>query len=89
MMVVIEHPPTCDRVAQLRGPCGDGVPLEVALLTVDPSHFDLGRKPQEAAVGVARDPVPATVADAVRRLCCVVPLMLAKQHDLGAPCPSA
>jgi hypothetical protein len=52
-------------------------------------HFDLGGKPEEAAVEVARDPVPATVVDGVRRLCCVVPLMLAERHDLGAPCPSA
>ena len=33
--------------------------------------------------------MPATVADAVRRLRCVVPLVLAEQHDLGAVCPSA
>ena len=58
-MVVVEHPPACDRVAQLHGARGDGVPLDVVLLTVDPSqlsglvavvllaheHFDLGGKP--------------------------------------------
>jgi hypothetical protein len=101
-MVVIEHPPACDCVAQLHRARGDGVPLDVVLLTVDASqlsglepvllayeHFDLGGKPEEAAVEVARDPVPATLADAVRRLCCVVRLMLAEQHDLGARCPSA
>jgi len=102
VMVVIEHPPACDRVAQLHRSSGDGVPLDVELLTVDPSemsgleavllaheHFDLGGEAQEVAVEVVRDPVPASVAGAVRRLRCVVPLMLAEQHDLRALGPSA
>ena len=57
-MVVVEHPPAGDRVAQLHCARGDGVPLEVVLLTFVPSqlsgleavllaheHFDLGGKP--------------------------------------------
>ena len=34
-MIVVEHPPVRDRVAQLHGPCGDRVSLEVVLLAVD------------------------------------------------------
>ena len=34
-MVVVEHPPAHDRVAQLHGTCRDGVSLEVVLLAVD------------------------------------------------------
>ncbi len=35
-VIVVEHPPADDRVAQLHGPCRDGVVLEVVLLAVDP-----------------------------------------------------
>ena len=96
-MVVVEHPPADDRVAQRYGPCRDGVVLEVVLLTVDPSqglrvgavvfaheHLDLRREAQEAAVEVAGDPMPSGVCDALRRLRGVVPLVLAEQHNLGA-----
>ena len=34
-MIVVEHPPVSERVAQLHGACGDGVSLEVMLLAVD------------------------------------------------------
>ena len=34
-MIVVEHPPVRDRVAQLHDTCGEGVSLEVVLLAVD------------------------------------------------------
>src|SRR5450755_2773779 len=97
-VIVIEHPPADDRVAQLDRSCPDGVVLEVMLLAVDPSHLsvlvaavvfahehlDLLGKAEEAAVEVAGDPMPPGVGDALRRLRSVVPLVLAEQHDLGA-----
>ena len=52
-------------------------------------HLDLFGEAQEAAVEVAGDPLPATVADAVRGLGGVVALMPAEQHDLGAVVLSA
>ncbi len=62
--------------------------LVAAALLAD-EHLDPRREPQEAAVEVAGDPVPADVGDARRRLGGVVALMLAEQHDLGAVIPAA
>ena len=97
-MIVVEHPPVRERVAQLHDTGGDGVSLEVVLLAVDglqlsglvavallaDEHLDLGGEAQEAGVEVAGDPMPAGVGDAGRRLGGVVALMLAEQHHLGA-----
>ena len=63
-MIVIEHPPVRERVAQLHDACGDRVSLEVVLLAVDvlqlsglvavallaDEHLDLGGEAQEAGV---------------------------------------
>ena len=38
-VIVVEHPPADDRVAQLDRSCRDGVVLEVMLLAVDPSQL--------------------------------------------------
>ena len=97
-MIVVEHPPARERVAELDRAGRDGVPLEVVLLAVDVlqlpglvavvllahEHLDLRGEPQEAGVEVAGDPVPARLGDARRRLGGVVALVLAEQHDLGA-----
>ena len=97
-MIVVEHPPVRDRVAQLHRARRDGVPLEVVALAVDApqlprlaagmilahQHLDPRREPHEAAVEVAGDPFPPGLRDALRRLRGVVPLMLAEQYDLGA-----
>jgi len=97
-MIVVEHPPESNRVAQLHGTCGNAPLLEVVLFAVDVAqmpgllarapladeHLDLGGEAQEAGVEVAGDPVPAGVGDAGRRLGGVVALVLAEQHDLGA-----
>jgi hypothetical protein len=97
-MIVVEHPPVHDGVAQLDDTCGEGVSPEVVLFAVDVlqlsgflavvllanEHLDLGGEAQEAGVEVAGDPVPAGVGYAGRRLGGVVALVLAEQHDLGA-----
>ena len=102
-LVVVEHPPARDRVAQLDDTGGDCASLEVVLLALDPlqlsglvsavllanQHLDVRREPEEAAVEVAGDPVPAGFGDACRRLRGVVALVLAEQHDLGAVIVSA
>ena len=73
-MVVVEHPPVGDRVAQLHGPGRNRALLEVVLLAVDAlqlsglvaaalfahEHLDLFGEAQEAGVEVAGDPVPAS-----------------------------
>jgi len=95
-MVVIEHPPACDRVAQSHSARHDGVPLDVVLLTVDPSqlsgleallladeHLDLLGEPQEAAIEVTGDPSSPAFGDTVGGLDGVVARVPAEQHDLG------
>jgi hypothetical protein len=96
-MVVVEHPPLRDRVAQLDDTRSDRALLEVVLLAVDAlqlarvavlvadEDLDLLGESQEAAVEVAGDPLPAAFADnTVGRLDGVVALVPAEQHDLGA-----
>ena len=97
-VVVVEHPPMRERVAELHGACGEGVLLKVVLFAADvlqlsgflalvlraDKHLDLRGESQEAAVEVACDPLPAAFGDTVGRLDGVVALVPAEQHDLGA-----
>ena len=97
-MIIVEHPPVRERVAQLDDTCGEGVPLEVVLFAVDMpqlprllaivllanEHLDLCGEAKKAGVEIAGDPVPAGVGDARWRLGGVMALVLAEQHDLGA-----
>ena len=97
-MIVVEHPPVSERVAELHRTCGDRVSLEVVLLAVDglqlsallavvllaDEDLDLCWEAQEPGVEVAADQMAAGVGDARWRLGGVVALMLAEQDHLGA-----
>ncbi len=97
-VVVVEHPPARDRIAQLNNAAADGPALDVKALAVHmvelsglvaavvlaDEHFYSVWELAEAAVEVAGDPVLAGVGQALRRLGGVVALVVAEQHDLGA-----
>ena len=96
-VVVVEHPPTRDRVADLDDAAAHGAALDVGALALDPGelsglatvvvfadeHLDLWWELWEAAVEVAGDPVLPAVGHAVGRLGGVVALVVAEEHDLG------
>ncbi len=97
-VVVVEHPPARDRVAELDDAAADGAALDVSALSLHAGelsglaaavvfadeHLDPVWELAEAAVEVAGDPVLAGVGHALGRLGGVVALVVAEQHDLGA-----
>jgi len=100
-MVVVEHPPAGDGVAQLLGSGCNRALLEVVLFPLDvlqlsrlallvaDEHLDLLGESQEAAVEIAGDPSSTGVDDTFGGLDGVVALVPAEQHDLGAVVLSA
>ena len=97
-MIVVEHPPVHDRVAQFDGARVLGAMFDVMVLAVNLSkrsglaaivvvadeHLDPFRKSEKSAVEVPHDPVLTSFGDAPGRLRCVVARVLAEEHDLGS-----